>query len=59
MKSDPDHLAELVKRVNRWLICSRWKKVQWCSLSVIKCMYFMFYEMKIFDENLAKQLLSP
>ncbi|NXM17995.1 MYO6 protein, partial [Ploceus nigricollis] len=36
MKSDPDHLAELVKRVNRWLICSRWKKVQWCSLSVIK-----------------------
>ncbi|KAK2544878.1 Myo6 [Columba livia] len=32
MKSDPDHLAELVKRVNRWLICSRWKKVQWCSL---------------------------
>ncbi|XP_074007079.1 unconventional myosin-VI isoform X3 [Numenius arquata] len=36
MKSDPDNLAELVKRVNRWLICSRWKKVQWCSLSVIK-----------------------
>ncbi|NXY28612.1 MYO6 protein, partial [Pomatorhinus ruficollis] len=36
MKSDPEHLAELVKRVNRWLICSRWKKVQWCSLSVIK-----------------------
>ncbi|NWZ66554.1 MYO6 protein, partial [Acrocephalus arundinaceus] len=36
MKSDPDHLAELVKRVNRWLICSRWKKVHWCSLSVIK-----------------------
>ncbi|KAJ6665842.1 hypothetical protein lerEdw1_001314 [Lerista edwardsae] len=36
MKSDPDHLAELVKRVNHWLICSRWKKVQWCALSVIK-----------------------
>lgn len=36
MKSDPDHLAELVKRVNHWLICSRWKKVQWCSLSLIK-----------------------
>ncbi|XP_063299080.1 unconventional myosin-VI isoform X3 [Pelobates fuscus] len=36
MKSDPDHLAELIKRVNRWLICSRWKKVQWCALSVIK-----------------------
>nr|KAF6506763.1 myosin VI [Rousettus aegyptiacus] len=36
MKSDPDHLAELVRRVNHWLIYSRWKKVQWCSLSVIK-----------------------
>ncbi|XP_076129347.1 myosin VIa isoform X2 [Alosa pseudoharengus] len=36
MKSDPDHLAELVKQVNKWLICSRWKKVQWCALSVIK-----------------------
>lgn len=36
MKSDPDHLAELVKKVNKWLIHSRWKKVQWCTLSVIK-----------------------
>lgn len=36
MKSDPDHLAELLKKVNTWLLCSRWKKVQWCSLSVIK-----------------------
>uniref|UniRef100_A0A3P8V144 Unconventional myosin-VI n=1 Tax=Cynoglossus semilaevis TaxID=244447 RepID=A0A3P8V144_CYNSE len=36
MRSDPDHLAELVKKVNQWLIHSRWKKVQWCSLSVIK-----------------------
>ncbi|XP_056283447.1 myosin VIa isoform X5 [Pseudoliparis swirei] len=36
MKSDPDHLAELVKKVNTWLLHSRWKKVQWCSLSVIK-----------------------
>ncbi|XP_063082990.1 unconventional myosin-VI isoform X4 [Cavia porcellus] len=36
MKSDPDHLAELVKRVNHWLVCSRWKKVEWCALSVIK-----------------------
>ncbi|XP_059842594.1 unconventional myosin-VI isoform X2 [Hypanus sabinus] len=36
MKSDPEHLAVLMKRVNHWLICSRWKKVQWCALSVIK-----------------------
>lgn len=36
MKSDPENLAELVKKVRRWLICSRWKKAQWCTLSVIK-----------------------
>ncbi|XP_041352149.1 unconventional myosin-VI-like [Gigantopelta aegis] len=36
MKSDPENLAELVKKVKRWLLCSRWKKAQWCTLSVIK-----------------------
>ncbi|KAM7375928.1 hypothetical protein PAMP_005689 [Pampus punctatissimus] len=43
MKSDPDHLAELVMKVNKWLLCSRWKKVQWCSLSVIKLRNKMSY----------------
>uniref|UniRef100_A0A8C7IZ71 Unconventional myosin-VI n=1 Tax=Oncorhynchus kisutch TaxID=8019 RepID=A0A8C7IZ71_ONCKI len=43
MKSDPDHLAELVKKVNQWLVVSRWKKVQWCSLSVIKLKEKMKY----------------
>ncbi|XP_069788198.1 unconventional myosin-VI-like isoform X1 [Narcine bancroftii] len=43
MKSDPEHLAVLVKRVNYWLICSRWKKVQWCALSVIKLKNKMKY----------------
>ncbi|XP_018599279.1 myosin VIa isoform X5 [Scleropages formosus] len=43
MKSDPEHLAELVRRVNKWLICSRWKKVQWCALSVIKLKNKMLY----------------
>ncbi|XP_033844427.1 unconventional myosin-VI-like [Periophthalmus magnuspinnatus] len=43
MKSDPEHLAELVKKVNKWLVCSRWKKVQWCSLSVIKLRNKMSY----------------
>ncbi|XP_051781509.1 myosin VIa isoform X5 [Erpetoichthys calabaricus] len=43
MKSDPDHLADLVERVNKWLICSRWKKVQWCALSVIKLKNKMKY----------------
>ncbi|XP_037079769.1 unconventional myosin-VI-like [Pollicipes pollicipes] len=36
MKSDPENLAALVARVRKWLIVSRWKKAQWCALSVIK-----------------------
>ncbi|XP_074640045.1 unconventional myosin-VI-like isoform X2 [Tubulanus polymorphus] len=36
MKSDPENLAELVKKVLKWLICSQWKKAQWCTLSCIK-----------------------
>ncbi|KAL5010725.1 hypothetical protein ScPMuIL_013030 [Solemya velum] len=36
MKSDPENLAKLIAKVKRWLICSRWKKAQWCTLSVIK-----------------------
>ncbi|KPP79830.1 unconventional myosin-VI-like [Scleropages formosus] len=43
MKSDPEHLAELLKRVNKWLVRSRWKKVQWCALSVIKLKNKMKY----------------
>lgn len=37
MKSDPENLAMLVKKVKRWLLCSRWKKAQWGALSVVKC----------------------
>nr|CAD7587509.1 unnamed protein product [Timema genevievae] len=33
MKSDPDNLAAMVAKVKKWLIASRWKKAQWCSLS--------------------------
>ncbi|XP_028294764.1 myosin VIb isoform X1 [Gouania willdenowi] len=43
MKSDPDHLAELLQKVNKWLMCSCWKKVQWCCLSVIKLRNKMSY----------------
>ncbi|KAF7201716.1 transcript variant X2, partial [Nothobranchius furzeri] len=43
MKSDPEHLAELLQKVNKWLLCSCWKKVQWCSLSVIKLRNKMSY----------------
>lgn len=36
IRSDSEHVAELVKKVSKWLICSRWRKAQYCSLSVIK-----------------------
>jgi len=36
MKSDPEHLAELIRKVQKWLIGVHWRKVQWCTLSVIK-----------------------
>ena len=36
MKSDPENLVELIKKVKHWLICSRWKRAQWGALSVIK-----------------------
>ena len=39
LKSDPEHLAQLIRRVQRWLVGMRWRKVQWCGLSVIKCKY--------------------
>ena len=37
MKSDPEHLASLVERVQRWLVCTRWKKAMYGVWSVIKC----------------------
>ena len=50
MKSDPENLALLVAKVRRWLICSRWKKAQWCALSVIKCKYlYRSYHRKNFE----------
>ena len=39
MRSDPENLAILIQKVKKWLICSRWKKAQWCTLSAIKCEY--------------------
>ena len=36
LKSDPENLRKLVAKVKKWLLCSRWKKGQWCALSVIK-----------------------
>ena len=36
LKSDPENLRILIAKVKKWLLCSRWKKSQWCALSVIK-----------------------
>lgn len=36
IKSDSEHVAELVRKVSRWLVRSRWRKAQYCCLSVIK-----------------------
>jgi myosin VI len=36
MKSDADNLKNLIEKVKKWLLCSRWRQIQWCSLSVIK-----------------------
>ncbi len=36
LKSDPENLRKLIAKVKKWLLCSRWKKGQWCALSVIK-----------------------
>lgn len=36
MKSDPDNLAQLVKKVRKWLLVTRWKKAIWCALAVVK-----------------------
>ena len=36
MKSDPENLRKLIEKVKKWLICSRWRKAQWCALEVIK-----------------------
>jgi len=37
MKSDPEHLNSMIAGVQKWLVISRWKKTQWCVLSVVKC----------------------
>ncbi len=36
LKSDPENLRRLIEKVRHWILCSRWKKSQWCALSVIK-----------------------
>lgn len=47
IRSDGEHVAELVKRVSYWLVCSRWRKAQYCSLSVIKLKNKILYRREI------------
>ncbi|GBL80058.1 Unconventional myosin-VI [Araneus ventricosus] len=66
MKSDPQNLALLVKKVQKWLLISRWKKTIWCALSVIKLKNKILYRrnnliviQKNFRMCLAKQKYRP
>lgn len=36
VRTDGEHVAELIRAVSKWLIRSRWRKAQYCCLSVIK-----------------------
>ncbi|CAD5118005.1 DgyrCDS6746 [Dimorphilus gyrociliatus] len=47
MRSDPENLALLIKKVKKWLICSRWRKAQWCTLSVIKLKNKILYRREL------------
>lgn len=49
MRTDPENLAIMIKKVKKWLIQSHWKKAQWCALSVIKCKF-----RKKISENVEK-----
>ena len=53
MKSDPENLAALIKKVKIWLIKSRWRKAQWGVLSVIKCKYIAPFKMLVNNHILA------
>ncbi|CAL1285121.1 unnamed protein product [Larinioides sclopetarius] len=66
MKSDPQNLALLVKKVQKWLLISRWKKTIWCTLSVIKLKNKILYRrnnliviQKNFRMCLAKRKYRP
>ena len=37
MKGDTEHLAALVQKVQRWLVCKRWRKAIYGAVSVQKC----------------------
>ncbi|CAF5154339.1 unnamed protein product, partial [Rotaria sp. Silwood1] len=48
MKSDPKNLAVLISKVKKWILWTRWKKAQWCVLSVIKLKNKILYRRQCF-----------
>eukprot|EP00117_Sycon_ciliatum_P026166 scpid15712/ scgid21542/ Unconventional myosin-VI; Unconventional myosin-6 len=36
IKSDPENIARLVKKVQKWLVCKRWRRAQFAAVCVIK-----------------------
>lgn len=40
MRSDSDHLREVMERISKWLISQRWRKAQFTAWSVIKRKFF-------------------
>lgn len=60
MRSDPENLAIMISKVKKWLIASRWKKAQWCSLIVIKLKNKILYRRSclIIIQKNARMLLA-
>ncbi|UXI22000.1 hypothetical protein NH340_JMT07943 [Sarcoptes scabiei] len=63
---DPEASDRLVKKVQHWLIASRWRRSQWCSLSVIKLKNKILYRrnciiiiQKYFRMFLARKRFQP
>lgn len=47
IRSDPEHVAELVRKVSKWIVRSRWRKAQYCCLSVIKLYRKILYRREL------------
>ena len=54
LKSDPENLRKLIAKVKKWILCSQWKKAQWCALSVIKLVRITY---KIYSNNYFRTLI--
>jgi len=57
LKSDPENLRKLIAKVKKWILCSQWKKAQWCALSVIKLVRSHRLISRIFFRTLIVNIL--